>query len=63
MELVRDSVQNPIGGKQWWMTCDDPFQALATCFEIVKAIDSGDPHAYECSLPVSLFSYMCNNHC
>ena len=35
------------------MTCDDPFQALAACHEVINAIDSGDPEQYECSLPVS----------
>lgn len=36
----------------WWQTADAPFQALATCFEIVDALDSGDPANYMCSLPV-----------
>lgn len=36
------------------MTCEEPFQALATCQEMVKAIDSGDPASYMCSLPVHM---------
>ena len=36
------------------MSLEDPFQGLATCIEIVKAIDSGDPEAYECSLAVHM---------
>jgi len=33
---------------------EDPFQALATCKEIIRAVDSGDPASYECSLPVHM---------
>ena len=36
----------------WWQTADAPWQALATCFEIVRAIDSGNPETYACALPV-----------
>lgn len=54
MENVRDAVQDPFGENRWWMTLDDPFQALATCHEIVKALDSGDPESYKCSLPVHM---------
>lgn len=54
MENVRASVDDPFGENRWWMTLDDPFQALATCHEIVKAIDSGDPETYESSLPVHM---------
>jgi len=36
------------------MKLDDPFQGLATCHEIVNAIDSGDPENYLCSLPVHM---------
>lgn len=32
----------------------DPFQGLATCHEIVQAIDSGDHENYMCSLPVHM---------
>lgn len=39
---------------KWWMKADDPFQALATCYEIVAAIDSGCPATYKCSLPVHM---------
>ena len=55
IDLIRDSVENPLGGERWWMSCDDPFQALAACIEVVNAIDSGDPQNYECSLPVSIY--------
>jgi DNA-directed RNA polymerase len=62
MDHVRASVEDPLGlsdetqGKnhRWWMTCEDPFQALAACYEIIQAIDSDDPTRYECSLPVHM---------
>jgi len=54
MENVRAAVSEPFGENRWWMTLDDPFQGLATCQEIVNAIDSGDPESYMCSLPVHM---------
>jgi len=49
---VYDVVNDPFDKNQWWMDADDPFQALATCHEIVAAIESGDAESYECSLPL-----------
>lgn len=54
MESVRESVRDPFSGDKWWMELDDPFQGLATCREIVHAIDSGNPETYMCSLPVHM---------
>jgi DNA-directed RNA polymerase len=54
MEQVRESVNDSFAENPWWMTLDDPFQGLATCHEIIKAIDSGDPESYMCSLPVHM---------
>ena len=54
MESVRESVRDPFAGEKWWMELDDPFQGLATCREIVHAIDSGNPETYMCSLPVHM---------
>ena len=52
LENIFDSATNPIHGKRFWATSEDPFQSLATCIEIYKAIKSGDPENYQCSLPV-----------
>jgi len=49
---IRDSVQNPLNGKRWWLEAEDPWQCLATCHELVKAIDSGNPLTYVSRLPV-----------
>jgi DNA-directed RNA polymerase, mitochondrial len=61
LDKVRESAKYPLGRgdgnsieEQWWVQLDDPFQALATCMEIVRAIDSGDPESYMCSLCVHM---------
>mmetsp|Transcript_29541 Transcript_29541/g.71354 ORF Transcript_29541/g.71354 Transcript_29541/m.71354 type:complete len:1318 (-) Transcript_29541:310-4263(-) len=54
IDKVRQSVDVPFSDDPWWMTLDDPFQGLATCHEIINAIDSGDPESYMCSLPVHM---------
>ena len=54
MEKIRKSVTDPLSDDPWWMTLNDPFQGLATCQEIVRAVDSGNPEKYMCSLPVHM---------
>ncbi len=54
LENIRNSARDPFGGDMWWMSCEEPFQALATCKEIINAIDSGCPSTYLCSLPVHM---------
>ena len=49
---IRDSVQNPLDGKRWWLEAEDPWQCLATCYELTKAIDSGNPLTYVSHLPI-----------
>lgn len=51
---VRAAVDNPFGDNDWWQTLDDPFQGLATCHEIINAVDSGDHENYMCSMPVHM---------
>jgi DNA-directed RNA polymerase, mitochondrial len=54
LERIKDSVRSPFDGERWWLSLEDPFQGLATCYEIIQAIDSGDPASYKCSLPVHM---------
>ena len=54
MEHVRQSVADPFAENPWWMTLEDPFQGLATCYEIIRAMDSGNPETYMCALPVHM---------
>ncbi|KAI9430871.1 DNA/RNA polymerase [Lactarius indigo] len=52
LEDIYDSAENPLNGRKWWQKADDPWQCLATCMELKAALDSPDPPAYECALPV-----------
>jgi DNA-directed RNA polymerase len=54
MDKVRESAEDPFAGDRWWMSLEDPFQALAASVEIINAIDSGDPASYMCSLAVHM---------
>ena len=40
MDAIRLSVADPLGdGGRWWSDAESPWQCLATCREIVAAID------------------------
>ncbi|KFV61666.1 hypothetical protein N307_08370, partial [Dryobates pubescens] len=52
MEDILDSADRPLTGRKWWMTTDEPWQALACCMEIAKASRSPDPAAYISHFPV-----------
>lgn len=52
LDDIYDSVVNPLTGKRWWLQGDDPWQVLATCFEIHNALESGDPESFLSHLPV-----------
>ncbi|RYP00425.1 hypothetical protein DL764_006524 [Monosporascus ibericus] len=49
---ITDSVTNPLNGQRWWLKAEDPWQCLATCFELKAALDSPDPTKYVSHLPV-----------
>ncbi|GJN93218.1 hypothetical protein Rhopal_006265-T1 [Rhodotorula paludigena] len=52
LDDVFDSADKPLDGKRWWLKADDPWQCLATCFELAAALRSEDPLKFESSLPV-----------
>jgi len=52
MDDILDSADNPLMGRGWWKTADDPWQALATCMEIADAIRSPDPTQFISHQPV-----------
>lgn len=52
IELIRDCVTNPLDGKKFWNTADEPFQALAVCIELVTAIDSDNHEEFQSRMPV-----------
>ena len=49
---IRDSVSNPLDGRRWWLEAEDPWQCLATCHELINALDSPEPAKYMSCLPV-----------
>lgn len=49
---IYDSATNPLTGARWWLKADDPWQCLATCFELKNAFDSSDPTKFVSHLPV-----------
>ena len=53
MDDIRDSVEDPVKGKRWWLDAEDPWQCLAACYAIKEATDLPDPKKYMCRLPVA----------
>lgn len=49
---ILDSAENPLNGNRWWLEAEDPWQCLATCFELKAALESPDPTKFMSSLPV-----------
>jgi DNA-directed RNA polymerase len=49
---VADSATNPLGGRRWWLSAEDPWQCLATCIELKSALDLSDPTQYVSHLPI-----------
>ncbi|KAI0334261.1 DNA/RNA polymerase [Cubamyces sp. BRFM 1775] len=52
LDDIYDSAERPLEGRRWWTKADDPWQCLATCIELRNALESPEPEAYECALPV-----------
>jgi DNA-directed RNA polymerase, mitochondrial len=53
LDDVLDSARRPLEGHRWWATAENPFQALATCVEILAAMECPEgPAAYVSHLPV-----------
>lgn len=49
---IYDSATNPIHGRRWWLAAEDPWQCLAACVELKRALDSPDPHRFVSHLPI-----------
>ncbi|XP_031781389.1 DNA-directed RNA polymerase, mitochondrial isoform X2 [Nasonia vitripennis] len=52
IENILDSAENPLTGKMWWATSDEPWQTLAACMEIAKALKSSNPTHYMTGFPI-----------
>lgn len=49
---ILDSATRPLDGNRWWLQADDPWQCLATCIELKRALQSPDPHRFVSHLPI-----------
>jgi DNA-directed RNA polymerase len=54
LDRVLQTAKNPNGpiADRFWVEAENPWQCLATCFEIEAALASGDPEAFESRFPV-----------
>nr|XP_012601324.1 DNA-directed RNA polymerase, mitochondrial [Microcebus murinus] len=52
MDDILDSADQPMAGRKWWMEADEPWQALACCMEIARAVRTPNPATYISHLPV-----------
>lgn len=49
---IYECATNPLGGSRWWLNAEDPWQFLAACMELKKALDSPDPTKFISHLPI-----------
>ncbi|XP_004378589.1 DNA-directed RNA polymerase, mitochondrial [Trichechus manatus latirostris] len=52
LDEVLDSADRPMTGRKWWMAADEPWQTLACCMEIARAVRSPDPTTFVSHFPV-----------
>ncbi|KAI9891345.1 MAG: DNA-directed RNA polymerase [Vezdaea aestivalis] len=52
LDDIFDSADHPLDGRRWWLKAEDPWQCLATCFELKLAMQAPDPTKFKSSLPV-----------
>lgn len=52
IELIKDSVNDPLGGKGWWKEADKPWQFLAAAIELVEALKLPNPEKFVSYQPV-----------
>jgi len=49
---ILDSADKPLTGSGWWKQSEEPWQTLACCMEIARAVRSPDPLKYVSHFPV-----------
>ena len=50
---VEDSATKPLRGRRWWLKAEDPWQCLACCFELNRALKHPEgPEKYVSTLPI-----------
>ncbi|KAL7673081.1 hypothetical protein ACOME3_007953 [Neoechinorhynchus agilis] len=49
---ILDSAKHPLDGRGWWQRSENPWQTLACCMEISRAIESRNPESFMSHFPV-----------
>lgn len=52
LDNIIDSARNPLNGNRWWLKAENPWQCLATCMELDKALSHPNPEEFISHLPV-----------
>ncbi|KAJ3178579.1 DNA-directed RNA polymerase [Geranomyces variabilis] len=52
LDDIYDSADHPLDGRRWWLTGDSPWQLLAACKELARALRSPKPIEYVSHLPI-----------
>ncbi|KAI8912213.1 hypothetical protein DFJ77DRAFT_542011 [Powellomyces hirtus] len=52
LENVFDSADKPLEGNRWWLQAESPWQLLAACIELTRALRSEKPVQYISHLPI-----------
>ncbi|XP_076439355.1 uncharacterized protein LOC143278198 [Babylonia areolata] len=52
IQFICEIANNPEEYVENWGNADKPFQFLACCREIAKAVEFGNPHEYVCGFPI-----------
>lgn len=52
IEDIFDSADRPLEGNRWWLRAEDPFQCLATCFNLTDALRSPTPETTISHMPI-----------
>jgi len=46
-------------GRKWWQMADKPWQTLASCFELAKAVRSPDSETFVSHIPIHQVCFDC----
>jgi DNA-directed RNA polymerase len=52
LDEVFDSAEKPFNGRRWWLTAENPWQCLASCFELADALKSPNPDNFISHIPI-----------
>ena len=52
VDNIQDSAINPLRGRRWWLEAGDPWQTLAACMDLTRALELPDPAKHVSHLPI-----------